>query len=852
MAARATLSHDDYTVGWICALPLEMAAAKLMLDAIHPSLPRPPTDQNTYILGNIGDHNIVIACLPSGAYGIVSAATVAMQLLSSFHSIRFGLMVGIGGGVPNGNADVRLGDIVVSQPTDTSGGVIQYDLGKVLSGGQFQRTGMLNRPPKVLLTALATLQAHHFTEESRILEFISEVVKDGRRRDQLAQDLGVYCVEMEAAGLMNDFPCLVIRGICDYADSHKNKEWQGYAAMAAAAYAKELVLVVPIDQVKTTPTARDTLADPVHRFNVPLDLTAVPVIANFVGRQEEIDNLWQYLQPTDSPSRKVAILHGLGGIGKTQLAIRFARDHRDDFTAIFWLHGKDRDALLQSLSFALNRLPEKYWDRETINDEDVEQRARQMLRWLGLDGNSRWLIIFDNVDRYHPFDSSISDGYDIAEFFPKADHGSILITSRLQGLTELGEPFPVRRLDSHSSIQLLLQSSGVSLRNTTSKLDSNSDVLALANRLYGLPLAIVLAGAFMRETGTSITEYLQYYQESWSELQLQSNPGHQYQQGNMLQTWMISYLEIQKRDPSAAELLLLLARFDNRDIWYELVKSGRHSSNVPDWLKKAISSGLEFKIGDLYSDQGKLKEAEEMYQRALAGKEKALGPDHTSTLRTVNNLGLLYKNQGKLKEAEAMYQRALVGQEKALGPDHTSTLDSVHCLGILYKDQGKLNEAEEMYQRALAGYEKALGPNHTSTLDTVNNLGVLYSDQGKLKEAEEMYQRALVGQVKALGSDHTSTLDTVNNLGNLYKDQGKLKEAEEMYQRALAGYEKALGSDHTSTLDTVNNLGNLYKDQGKLKEAEMYQRALPNNEKAAHLNASTARRAIKKFARFFR
>lgn len=203
------------------------------------------------------------------------------------------------------------------------------------------------------------------------------------------------------------------------------------------------------------------------------------MIANFVGRQEEIDNLWQYLQPTDSPSRKVAILHGLGGIGKTQLAIRFARDHRDDFTAIFWLHGKDRDALLQSLSFALNRLPEQYWDRETINDEDVEQRARQMLRWLGLDGNSRWLIIFDNVDRYHPFDSSISDGYDIAEFFPKADHGSILITSRLQGLTELGEPFLVRRLDSHSSIQLLLQSSGVSLRNTTSKLDSNSGTVAL-------------------------------------------------------------------------------------------------------------------------------------------------------------------------------------------------------------------------------------------------------------------------------------------------------------------------------------------------------------------------------------
>lgn len=168
MAASFSLCPDDYTVGWICALPVEMAAVKLMLDAIHPSLPRPPTDQNNYILGNIGDHNIVIASLPSGAYGNVSAATVAMQLLSSFHSIRFSLMVGIGGGVPSSKADIRLGDIVVSQPADTSGGVIQYDLGKALSGGQFQRTGMLNRPPKVLLATLATLQAHHLTEDSRV------------------------------------------------------------------------------------------------------------------------------------------------------------------------------------------------------------------------------------------------------------------------------------------------------------------------------------------------------------------------------------------------------------------------------------------------------------------------------------------------------------------------------------------------------------------------------------------------------------------------------------------------------------------------------------------------------------
>ncbi|KAJ5464864.1 PfsNB-ARC and TPR domain protein [Penicillium daleae] len=114
-------------------------------------------------------------------------------------------------------------------------------------------------------------------------------------------------------------------------------------------------------------------------------------------------------------------------------------------------------------------------------------------------------------------------------------------------------------------------------------------------------------------------------------------------------------------------------------------------------------------LGDLYSDQGKLREVEEMYQRALVGKEKAIGPNHTSTLYTVHNLGALYSDQGKLKEAEEMFHQALAGREKALGPDHTSTLTTVNNLSDLYRDQGKLQEAEEMFHRALAGCERA-GP----------------------------------------------------------------------------------------------------------------------------------------------
>lgn len=322
--AITSRSHDDYTVGWICALPLRMVAAKAMLDEVHDDLPASSSDHNTYVLGNIKEHNIVIACLPIGDNGLVSANTVAMHLLSSFPSIHFGLLVGIGGGVPSSLTDIRLGDVVVSKPTGIYGGVVQYDYGKALSAG-FQRTGMLNRPPQALLTALSKLQTYHLTDGSRILDFIAEaeqkipqyaskfarppqedllyfsdyqhadsdctsckacdptrvvprssrdnnepvihygliasankLVRDSKLRDQLSRDLGVYCVDMESAGLLNHFPCLVVRGICDYADSHRNNNWQGYASAVAAAYAKELLLYTTVRHSNQVQTVRDS------------------------------------------------------------------------------------------------------------------------------------------------------------------------------------------------------------------------------------------------------------------------------------------------------------------------------------------------------------------------------------------------------------------------------------------------------------------------------------------------------------------------------------------------------------------------------------------------------------------
>jgi nucleoside phosphorylase len=169
------LSHRDYTVACICPMGVELAPVEALLDQIHPLLPT-QRDHNNYSLGEIGGHNIVIAVLPE--IGNNAAATVAIQLLNDFPSVRFGLLVGVGGGVPDeedGGDDIRLGDVVVSKSTDTFGGVVQYDMGKHTPDG-FKRMGTLNKPPAILRSSVQMLLARHERERSCIPQYLADMV----------------------------------------------------------------------------------------------------------------------------------------------------------------------------------------------------------------------------------------------------------------------------------------------------------------------------------------------------------------------------------------------------------------------------------------------------------------------------------------------------------------------------------------------------------------------------------------------------------------------------------------------------------------------------------------------------
>lgn len=309
---------NEYIIGWICALPTEFVAAEASLDERHDD-PKDiaPDDNNAYTLGRIGEHMVVIVLLPVGEYGLIPASHVARDMVRSFKNMRIVLLVGIGGGAPSKDHDIRLGDIIVSTPHQGMGGVFHYDYGKTIQAQSFQVTSFMNQPPAVLRAAVGKLIGRHkgyghqyettindILEKRPILRrefsrpnqssdrlYKSDVIHpkvkgasckeacgddaatlvvrpertasdiipsihygliasanslmmDATIRDKLADEKDVLCFEMEAAGLMNRLPCLVIRGICDYSDSHRTKEWQGYAAMAAAAYAKDLLSVI--------------------------------------------------------------------------------------------------------------------------------------------------------------------------------------------------------------------------------------------------------------------------------------------------------------------------------------------------------------------------------------------------------------------------------------------------------------------------------------------------------------------------------------------------------------------------------------------------------------------------------
>ncbi|KAL4967483.1 P-loop containing nucleoside triphosphate hydrolase protein, partial [Aspergillus stella-maris] len=479
-------------------------------------------------------------------------------------------------------------------------------------------------------------------------------------------------------------------------------------------------------------------ADFSFREPAGLCLSQAPYIPSelFVGRSKELNQISEMLQPLDIQEQQRLVLGGVGGIGKTQLAIAYAKSCHQTYNSVFWLNAES-EATLQD-SFLL--IAKQIFRLQQPDKLQAEDAVIHTCQWLSNTQNRRWLLIFDNYD-----DPNI---FKIEQYCPFASHGVVLITTRQPNLVA-GKKILIRPIQDIKDSLIILQS-----RSKRESTRTDPHAKRLAERLAGLPLALATAGAFLQHSTITFQRYLQEYEKRWNINPRQSTQLEEYQNRTLFTTWDLSYSRIQKIDPDAAELLKLLAYFSNQSLWHGLFSAGLTSTS-PQWLHNVADDDISFDsvmktlMDHCFLEVQILTSSWSMHgcvhDWTLAMLNKNINPEQfryaldcvAASIPSNSTESLAHPSFSRLTAhgTRLVHQRFL--ESITLIQTFHDRYEDMLDIASLLHEQVQLVAAEEMYQRALAGKEKALGPDHISTLDTVNNLGILYSNQGKLQEAEE-------------------------------------------------------------------------------------------------------------------
>jgi hypothetical protein len=339
-------------------------------------------------------------------------------------------------------------------------------------------------------------------------------------------------------------------------------------------------------------------------FAVAFSLSNVSDVEHFVARKTELVEIHKAL--SGDGSRRAVVLHGLGGIGKTQLSIAYAKRHKDNYSAIFWLNTKDEDSLKQSFAKIAKQISREHPLAIRLRNVDTNKNLDEVVdavkAWLSLPYNTRWLMIYDNYDNPKLPGHTDPTTVDIRNFLPESYHGSIIITTRSSQVRN-GHPIYIRKLgDVDDSLEIL---SNVSRReglasgknvlhfcDTDLILILDPDAIVLAKELDGLPLALATAGAYLDQVAVSLSDYLRLYKQSWVQLHESSPELDSYEDRTLYSTWQISLDHVKQQNKLSAKLLCFWAYFDSQDLWLELLQ---HSdSNDPDWVQELTKDEVTF------------------------------------------------------------------------------------------------------------------------------------------------------------------------------------------------------------------------------------------------------------------
>jgi tetratricopeptide (TPR) repeat protein len=618
-----------------------------------------------------------------------------------------------------------------------------------------------------------------------------------------------------------------------------------------------------VEELTPTSTNRSHMDTALGVWNVPYRRNP-----HFTGRDEVLDRLYQHLSPAihDEPTsmRQAALtqpqaIKGLGGIGKTQIAVEYAYRSREQghYTHTFWVNAANEEAILTSFVTLAEQLPPFPGKKET----DQRKLVAAIKRWLE-QCQQRWLLIFDNAD----------DVLLLQNYLPQRGNGSVLLTTRADAVGSLARSIEVETMGFIEGTHLLLHRAQRFEHASDEEINEAGNIVVALDHF---PLALDQAGAYIEETKCRFGDYLEAYQNHRKALLARRGKQATNYPDSVATTWSLSFQKVEQQSPAAAELLRLFAYLSPDRIPEELIKDG--AAHWSPLLQRAASDLFTFHqmieellkfslvkrrveeqmlsihrlVQAVQVDRMEPEEQRQWTQRIVRAVNTVFPRDPKDDITSwpqclryleqaqacdtliqhylltlpeaadlLRRTGIYLREHGSYTLAEPLFLCALSIREQQLGSEHPGTAEVLNDLAMLYYQHGKYEQAEPLYQHALAIYEQQLGLEHPNTATTLNNLATLYWDQGKYAEAEPLYERALAICEQRLGPQHPDTATSLRSLANLYRDQGKFAEAEPLYERALAIYEQQLGPQHPSTATSLNDLALLYQSRGKYTEAE--------------------------------
>ncbi|RSL87982.1 hypothetical protein CEP52_015349 [Fusarium oligoseptatum] len=902
---------EDYTIIIFSPLVIEQKAACLMLDEIHDGIPERSAGQTVlYTLGKIGSHNVAIAGYPAGEVGIGVSGSMVSEALRDFPNLEAGILVGIAAGIPSPKRDIRLGDVAVAIPNSDNPGVIGYDLAKVEEDGVRLKQWQ-NSTHALLRSAIASIQVHESRPESsftrhldilwRAAEFKrpgpvlansesltsnardgpiahygtilsgNGVIKSKKKRDELRDKYDGIAIEMEAAGMTTRLPVAVVRGISDFADSHKNDEWHRYAAAAAAAYAKEML--IKLGPRKRTKFASQSVISSDIDTGLRLSL---PEKCSFVGREAELSKLeeWVGFCPEKMSQKSVVTLWGIAGVGKSQLVSEFVKQQREKYPGydIFWIAGATKEAFEQSILSVLKvgDNPEATISEGSESyDEQRSMLIRSFFTELKNTMRARWLLVVDGI----PGESSLQQH--IRSYLDGLPWGSIILTTRstdvaswyhgrieIRGLPEVDA---VNLLDREVDERFRSGGNGMSyfslqlVQLIVKILKKPLDVLELARMLNCHPLSLRLATSVISSYNLSVRQYV----EKWRAHQLY----HEYPTNMaLLRSLELSFEELEKTNTAAAKLLMLFGYLDHRDLWADLCLNAT-DDDLPAWLREIGSSKcfhgyyasmrnlsfVEAKSHGRNKDQAyeihpaihefarwKAKENEEEYVRTAISLVAAKVPRSTDK----DFLEIVQRLEPHADQCKIHMEQGRAG----------SSLDLLELeqFGNLFRHLGRYDEASRLYERILNVINREDEPDEF-TLEMVagieNNLGLIHHARRQYDLALRAYNRSYLRRLQIVPRDDDSLMATQYNKGRAFLMLGRLDEALQTLLEAAAHFSQRTSpgalNDHGVEggnkamaqiyFRILNDVGEIYLRKNDVEQAEQnFRRAFSGHKKYFH------------------